>query len=465
MSGHVPGSALDIACAIRERRCSARSLTEQTLLIIDRDDGRINAFTEVTAERALREADAVDARVKAGAPLAPLAGVPFAVKNLFDISGLPTLAGSKVRRSAAPAVSDAALVERMSAAGAILIGALNMDEFAFGFSTENSHDGPTRNPHDLSMMAGGSSGGSAAAVAAGMVPLSLGSDTNGSIRVPSSLCGIYGLKPTYGRLSRRGAYPFVASLDHVGPFARTLEDLAVCYDALQGADPADPACDQRAIEPVFASLSRGMAGLRVARLGGYFDQNCGPQALAAVDAACAALDVRTTVELPMADLGRAAAFLITFSEGGALHLADIRRQYQDYDPMSRDRFVAGSLMPAAWTLAAQRVRAKCRAAVAEFFREVDVVITAATPYAAPKIGTEWLEVNGQRVPARANLGALTQPISSIGLPAVVVPVPGNSRLPIGVQIIAAPWREADAFRVAAALASSGVGRVPAPPVT
>jgi len=158
---------------------------------------------------------------KAGAALPPLAGVPYAVKNLFDVQGLTTLAGSRINRDRPPAKQDAVLVARMRAAGAVLLGALNMDEYAYGFTTENTHYGPTRNPHDPSRTAGGSSGGSAAAVAAGLVPIALGSDTNGSIRVPSSLCGIFGLKPTYGRLSRSGTYPFVASLDHLGPFARS----------------------------------------------------------------------------------------------------------------------------------------------------------------------------------------------------------------------------------------------------
>ena len=189
--------------------------------------------------RALARAGIDDARAR-GEPAPPLAGVPFAVKNLFDIAGLPTLAGSKINRDAPPAGRDAALIERLEAAGAILVGALNMGEYAYDFTGENVHDGPARNPHDLTRMTGGSSGGSAAAVAGGLVPLALGSDTNGSIRVPSSLCGLFGLKPTYGRLSRARTFPFAASFDHVGPLARSARDLAIAYDAMQGHDPDDP---------------------------------------------------------------------------------------------------------------------------------------------------------------------------------------------------------------------------------
>ncbi len=180
----------------------------------------LNAFTAVTAERARSRA--------AANPAGPLAGVPFAVKNLIDVAGLPTLAGSKINREHPPADADATLIARLEAAGAMLVGALNMGEYAYDFTGENSHDGPSRNPHDTTRMTGGSSGGSGGAVAGGLVPIALGSDTNGSIRVPSSFCGIFGLKPTYGRLSRAGSFPFVASLDHLGPFARNTTRPGAC---------------------------------------------------------------------------------------------------------------------------------------------------------------------------------------------------------------------------------------------
>ena len=186
----------------------------------------------------------------------PLAGVPFAVKNLFDVKGLSTRAGSKINRDLAPSPRDATLIERMEAAGAVLVGALNMGEYAYDFTGENVHDGPSRNPHDPTRMTGGSSGGSGSAVGGGLVPIALGSDTNGSIRVPSSFCGIFGLKPTYGRLSRARSFPFVASFDHLGPFARSVGDLALAYDAMQGPDADDAACTTRPVEPVDAAARR-----------------------------------------------------------------------------------------------------------------------------------------------------------------------------------------------------------------
>src|SRR6202035_1612020 len=238
-------SAVAIASAVADRRLSALAVTEAALARIAKHDTILNAFTDVTADRARAKARAIDAAVTAGKKPGPLAGVPFAVKNLFDVQGLATRAGSKINRDSKPSPRDATLIERMEAAGAILVGALNMGEYAYDFTGENVHDGPSRNPHDPTRMTGGSSGGSGGAVGGGLVPLALGSDTNGSIRVPASFCGAFGLKPTYGRLSRAGSFPFVSSLDHLGPLARSVADLASAYDAMQGYDPTDPVCVER----------------------------------------------------------------------------------------------------------------------------------------------------------------------------------------------------------------------------
>jgi AtzE family amidohydrolase len=335
-----------------------------------------------------------------------------------------------------------------------------MDEYAYGFTTENSHYGPCRNPHDRQRVAGGSSGGSAAAVAGGLVPLSLGSDTNGSIRVPASLCGIFGLKPTYGRLSRAGARLFAASLDHVGPFARSVEDLAAAYDAMQGPDPRDPACAGRPVEPASGELGRGVSGLRVAVLGGHF-ASAGPAAAAAVATVAKALGADRIIEIPEAARARAAAFVITAAEGANLHLADLKSRAADFDPMTRDRFLAGALVPAAWVVQAQRFRAWYREQVLSLFGDVDILLAPATPCPAPLIGQETIEIDGATVPARPFLGVYTQPLSFIGLPIVAVPLKEPGALPVGVQVIAAPWREADALRAAWALQRDGVTRAEA----
>ena len=287
-----------LSASVRKGERSAVETVEAALARISAGNGAVNAFTAVTRERALAEAAAIDATRAAGRDPGPLAGVPFAVKNLYDVAGLPTIAGSRIDRSRAPAVRDAALVRRLTAAGAVLVGALNMDEYAYGFSTENTHYGATRNPHDASRVAGGSSGGSAAAVAASLTPLTLGSDTNGSIRVPAALCGVFGLRPTYGRLSRSGMRLFSASIDAGGPFGRSAEDLAVAYDALQGPDPEDPVCAGRALEPTLPELSKGLDGLRIAVVGGYFQSQGDPEAIAAVERVASALGISRRVELP-----------------------------------------------------------------------------------------------------------------------------------------------------------------------
>jgi AtzE family amidohydrolase len=441
---------------------TALQRVESAIARITSTDGKVNAFTAHTFERARGEAQAVDTRRAKGESLGPLAGVPYAVKNLFDIQGLPTFAGSKINRDHAPAAQDAVLVQRLKAAGATLLGALNMDEYAYGFTTENTHYGPAHNPHDLSRISGGSSGGSGAAVAAGQVPLTLGSDTNGSIRVPASLCGVWGLKPTFGRLSRRGTYPFVHSIDHLGPMADSVALLAAAYDAMQGADPLDPGCHALAVQPALPSLNAGTQGLRIGQLGGYFHDMASNEARSVAALAAETLSASNqAVMWPDAALGRTAAFVITASEGGCLHLEDLKKRADDFEPHSVDRFIAGALQPLDWYLRAQRYRRIYRDKVNALFQDWDVLIAPATPVAAPPIGTEWIEIQGQRMPSRPSMGLLTQPISFAGCPVVAAPMwpQGTSGLPIGVQLIAAPWNEHLVLRAAAALEKAGVAHL------
>ena len=458
-------SALEIARRVRSGECTAVSVLAETRALIETRDPSLNCFTALTFERAQREAAAIDACRARGDRLPPLAGVPYAVKNLFDIAGVTTLAGAKVNAGNPAAAADARLVERMHDAGAVLVGALNMDEHAYGFTCENTHYGATRNPHDAARVSGGSSGGSGAAVGAGVVPLTLGSDTSGSIRVPASFCGVFGLKPTYGRLSRSGCFPFVDSLDHVGPLAGTVGDLAVSYDALQGPDPHDHACAQRHIEPV-GDAPMLPSGTRVGILGGWFQEWAGSAARHAVQMAAAVLGATQWCELRSAAAARAAAFVITGAEGGALHRAKLQARYDDFEPASRDRLVAGSLIPASWLIQAQRVRKQAYAEALQLFERFDVLLAAAAPDYAPLMGSETFTINGRTVPTRATLGVLTQPISCIGLPVCAAPLwpdPGGANLPVGVQLIAAPWREDLCLAAAAVLERAGIARVRRPP--
>jgi 1-carboxybiuret hydrolase len=454
-------TAADIAAAVIAGRTSAESVVAATFARIRARNPSLNAFTAVTEARALSRAQTLDQARARRETLPPLAGVPFAVKNLFDIAGLATLAGAKINRDAPPATSDATIIRRLEAAGAILVGALNMGEYAYDFTGENIHDGPSHNPHDLKRMTGGSSGGSAAAVAGGLVPLALGSDTNGSIRVPSSLSGLFGLKPTFGRISRAGMFPFVASLDHAGPLARTARDIALIYDAMQGYDPDDPVCANLPVEPVGPVLDRGVAGLRIAVAGGYFKARTA-EVLYAVDQVAAALGANRDIEIPEAERARAAAFVITMSEGGSLHLPRLRTRARDFDPAVRDRLIAGAMVPGALVMKAQKFRRWYRGEVLKLFAEVDAIVAPATPCTAPLIGQQMFTFGDAELPVRANLGIYTQPISFIGLPVVAVPVPLKP-LPIGVQIIAAPWREDIVLRIAHALEMKGVVAAPRPP--
>ncbi|HEX7882931.1 MAG TPA: AtzE family amidohydrolase [Afipia sp.] len=461
MHGVEWSSASAIADAVSSRKMSALDVTNHALARIEVVDRKLNAFTDVIAERARATARKIDATIANGGKAGALAGVPFAVKNLFDVAGLPTRAGSKINRERTPTLRDAALIERLEAAGAVLVGALNMGEYAYDFTGENVHDGPSRNPHDLTRMSGGSSGGSGGAVGGGLVPLALGSDTNGSIRVPSSFCGIFGLKPTYGRLSRARSFPFVASFDHLGPFARTTRDLALAYDAMQGPDAEDAACTDRPVDPVTPSLAKGIDGLRIAVAGGYFRKNLFPEAREAVTRVARILSATREVEIPEAARARAAAYVISTCEGASLHLDRLRLRPNDFDPAVRDRLLAGAMIPSVFVDRAQKFRRWYRAQVMELFKSVDVILAPSTPCVAPKIGQTTFMLDGVETPVRPNIGIYTQPISFIGLPVVAVPVPLDP-MPIGVQVIAAPWREDVALRVAHALEQAGAVSAPRP---
>ena len=426
-----------IAGEVRAGRRSAVAQARDAIARIRRDNPRLVAVTRLLEDRALAESAEVDARVAAGEDPGPLAGVPYAVKDLFDVVGLPTTAGAAMRADAAPATRDAEAVRRLHAAGAVLVATCNMDAFAYGFATINAAYGTTRNPHDPSRIAGGSSGGSAAAVAAGMVPLSLGSDTNGSVRVPAGLCGIFGLKPTHGGLPMTGAYPFVDSFDDIGPFAVSAADLELAWRVLGGT-----------------SSDTGQG--RVGRLGGWFARGVAPELAAGIDAIAAHVGGLPIVELPEVARARSAAFLMSAIEGAALHLPELRTRPLAFDPQVRDRLLAGALVPATAYQTAQRFRAWFRAAVMEVFERFDVLIAPSAGVEAPLVDDPVVEVDGERVPARAHLGIYTQPLSFVGLPVVAVPLLRRGKLPLGLQLVGRPGGEAALFALARELEAAGL---------
>jgi AtzE family amidohydrolase len=455
--------ASSIAKAVGDRKISALEVTRAAIARSKDEGAALNCFTEIFEQTALEEARQVDARIARGEDTGALAGVPVAVKNLFDVAGVVTLAGSRIDREKPPAVRDATALRRLRDAGAVLIGALGMDEYAYGFTNENTYYGPVRNPHDRDRTAGGSSGGSGAAVGSACVPMALGTDTNGSVRVPAALCGVFGLKPTYGRVSRAGVTPFTPSLDHVGVLARSARDLAVAFDLMHGHDAADPVSSARERERTMDGIGETKPRFAVSHASGYFHEEATGEALEAAERVAKSLGARGECSIPGAKAARHAAMIISAIEGSALHFADLQKRPADFDPMTRDRFIAGALMTGEPYVQAQLFRHAYRERLREIFRDTEILVAPATPMPAPKIGQTEIEIGGIVLPSRVHLGKFTQPISFVGLPVVVVPMQAGSGLPVGVQLIGAPFSEAKLLQAAHALEQQGVSRaVPAP---
>ncbi len=462
LADYVALDAVAIATAVRAGHLRAREVADAALHAVDTLDPTLNSHTTVVAERTGADAEAVDAAIAAGEPVGPLAGVPYGVKDLFDISGVTTVAGSSIHSERPPASADSAVGHRVADAGGLLTGALNMDEYAYGFTTENSHYGPAHNPHDPTRIAGGSSGGTAAAVAGGLVPMAIGTDTNGSIRVPTALCGVFGLKPTYGVVSRAGSVVFAPSFDHVGIAARSVRDLAATLDVVAGFDPTDPGSTEQILPPTTPSLGQSIDGLRIAVADGWFAEGGVPEVFAAVARVAQALDAERTITIPAAARGRAAAYVITAAEGANQHLDDLRSRPEQFDPMTRDRFLAGALLPASLYVRAQRFRRWYRDQVLSALADVDVFLAPTVPFPATTIGQRTIELDEREVVVAPNLGVFTQPLSCIGLPVVSVPIHGIASLPLGVQLVAKPFDEALLLRVAAALEADGIASAPVP---
>jgi aspartyl-tRNA(Asn)/glutamyl-tRNA(Gln) amidotransferase subunit A len=432
-------SARDIADAVRSGRVSALALAEDRLRRLERTNKDLVAVTRFLWDRARAEAAAVDARVAAGEDPGPLAGVPFGVKDLFDIVGLPTTAGSSVYADAPPASQDALAITRLRAAGAVLVATLNMDEFAYGFATINARHGTTRNPHDVTRLAGGSSGGSAAVVAAGLLPFALGSDTNGSVRVPASLTGIFGLKPTHGDLPLAGVFPFADSFDDVGPFTGNAADMVTVWNILTDRDTV--------------SLRDPAAAPRIARLGGRFAENCDAAQHTAIAAVAPDAPV---IELPDIARARSAAFVITAYEGGGLHRETLAKAAMHYDPATRSRLMAGILLPESLYVRAKAFQAQLRARIVALFDRFDILLAPATPCVAPPVVDPRIMIDGALSPARADLGIHTQPISFLGLPSLAVPLNRPDTLPLGLQLIGRPGGEPMLFALAAKLEKADI---------
>ena len=441
-------TAADISAAVRAGSVTARAVVEAALARIERANPTVNAFTAVAADRALERADGIDAARRAGAGLGELAGVPFGVKAMIDVAGLTTTGGSALFRDAPVATQDAAVVRKLEAAGAVCVGAQNMDELGMGGTTDNACFGPTRNPHDRSRTPGGSSGGSAAAVAAGMVPLSIGSDGLGSVRLPASLCGVFGLRPTRGVIDDDGVLSAGSTLATLGPLARSSADIALCHRLI-----ATPPAASTETTPDDGKI-------RVATVGGYFREALGDEAARALQRVVDALDIVREVEFPDARRAKAAAILVNAAESATGRIDALRMRLDRFDPATRERFLAHALLPAQWYLAAQRFRRWHAERMGRLFDDVDVLIVPATPCAAPQTGAQTLRIGSADLPTGPALGWFTQPIAGTGCPALTVPIAHPGRLPIGVQLVARRHRDDLLFRVAAELEALGVAQAP-----
>lgn len=453
----------EAAAELRAGNVSSVELTTAALERIQRLDPKLNAFLTVTAGSALDEARRADEELRSGRDRGPLHGIPVALKDLFLTRGVRTTGGSKIYEHYMPDV-DSAVGERLAAAGAVMMGKLNMHELAYGITSANPHFGPVRNPWNTAHSPGGSSGGSGAAVAAGFVFAAMGSDTGGSIRIPSSFCGTAGIKPTYGRVSRYGTFPLGYTLDHMGPLARTVRDTAVVLNAIAGHDPRDPASSRRPAEDYVPPEGVGIRGLRIGVPENFYFERVDPEVEEAVRGALRlteTLGARVEpVRVPDIAALNAIARVILLAEASAVyecHLND--RSLFGADVLAL--LDQGRLIPATDYVNAQRLRRRIRREFAALWRDVDCIVAPATPAPAPAIGQSTVNLGGEEEDVRLAATRLARGINVLGAPAVSLPCGiTRERLPIGLQIIGPEFTETTLLRVAAALEDAGAG-VPA----
>lgn len=417
-------------------------------------DGNLHAYITVGADAALDAARAAEAALMTGRPVGPLHGVPYALKDLYDTAGVRTTGGSRIYAERVPAV-DATVVRRLAEAGAIALGKLNMVEFAYGPEGLNIHYGHARNPWDRAAhrMAGGSSSGSGVAVAAGLAPGALGSDTGGSIRIPASLCGITGLKPTYGRASRAGVLPLAWSMDHVGPMTRTVADAALMLRAMAGYDPADASTSVLPVPDYSAALTGDVKGLRVGLLRRFFLDGATPAVRTAVETAAATLAgagaIVDEVTLARVDLVSAASLAIVGVEALAYHAELLRTRAGEYDPDIARRLRMGAFVSGLHYVRAQQVRALVRDEIDAALSRRDVLLAPSTPIVAPIVEERQVALGDGAADVRSALIRFTRPFNLSGHPACAVPCGfTEGGLPIGMQLVGRPFDEVTVLRAA-----------------
>jgi aspartyl-tRNA(Asn)/glutamyl-tRNA(Gln) amidotransferase subunit A len=433
----------DAAVLIQRRELSPVELAQAHLERIEALEPRLNSFITVTADLALAQAAAAEEEIGRGLYRGPLHGIALALKDLYDTRGVRTTAGSSFLADNVPA-EDAEAVRRLGMAGATLLGKLNLHEWALGFTTENPHYGACRNPWDTERSPGGSSGGSGAALAGGLCMGSLGSDTGGSIRVPASLCGVVGLKPTFGRVSARGVVPLSWNLDHCGPLARTVRDTALLLQAVAGYDAEDPSSADAPVPDYLARLDGGVSGLRVALATGPFVDEADPEVVAAVRVAAQILEglgARVEeIELPDAlEAGQMSGLMVT-SDAAAFHRERLREAPGRFGADVLARLTAGRDATSTEYVLARRTQAVWRRRLDLLLARCDLLLLPSTATTAPRLG-------GDAVAAAARLRRFTAPFNLALLPALSLPCGlSGEGLPIGLQIVGPAWGEALVLR-------------------
>jgi aspartyl-tRNA(Asn)/glutamyl-tRNA(Gln) amidotransferase subunit A len=414
----------------------------------------LNAFITVTADAARAQAEQAAREIAAGRYRGPLHGIPVSLKDLIDTRGIRTTSGSRVLADHVPA-HDATVTTRLREAGAVLLGKTALHEFAYGVTNNNPHFGPTSNPWALDRIPGGSSGGSAAAVAAGLGCASIGTDTGGSIRIPAALCGVVGLKPSYGRVSRHGVFPLSWSLDHPGPLARSVEDAAIVLQAIAGADPRDRTTDGQMVPDFRAAVRRDVRGLRVGVLDDPYHRQVEHGVRIAFDAA---LDVLRGIGLrlepvtvPRAAEAFVAQLAIIQAEAASVHERWLADRPQDYGPETLERLRQGQFVTATQYLRAQKVRGLALEEYAELFRRLDALVLPSVPAVAPRIGQATVDLDGEAVETRALMTRFSRLFNFVGAPALSVPCGfGAEGLPVGLQIAGRPMDEETVIAIGAA---------------
>ncbi len=438
------------AAALQKGEMSPLELTDAYLARIEQLNPRINAYITVTAERAREDAKRATEELAAGKVRGPLHGIPIAHKDLYETAGIRTTGGAKIHADHIPQ-DDCMVAARLRAAGTILLGKLNTHEYAYGVTTDNPHFGPTRNPWDLQRIPAGSSGGSGAAIAAGLATAATGTDTGGSIRMPASVCGVVGLKPTYGRVSKQGVLPLSYLFDHTGPLTRTVMDAGIMLNGMAGYDPADPASLRLPTEDVLGEIGSGIRGLRIGVPRGYFFEQLEEDVAAVVDEAIAELGrlgarVRE-VEIPGVQEAVGGLFGHVLAEAQEIHAHALRTRRQDFGPDLQA--LLGSPAPdTAALMAGLRARDALTAATRQVLEEVDVLVTPTTPITAVPIGQESVSYGGVEEPVLMAMIRCTAPFNASHLPALSLPC-GFCRagLPVGLQIVGRPFDERLVLRV------------------